>query len=355
MSSFENTYDIVYTVIEENNTLEKRGCNMTTLRLGTIGTSWITEQFIEAAIETRKYHLEAVYSRTEERANDFQKKFSAKKTYTDWNAFLSDGNIDVIYIASPNSLHFDQAIQILKHQKHAIVEKPMITSLADWDELIRVAKEENKMVVEAARHLYEPNFIQATKMIQSLPEVYGASLTYSKYSSRYDNVLAGEEPPIFSPNFGGGAANDLGIYVVYAAIKWFGKPNKVHAFTRKIQTGVDGIGTAILRYDNFDVTLNFGKINTSNHPVEIYSPDETLIFDAVTGLSEGFTMNSRTADKKSIPFEISSDNPLQWEADAFAEIMMNYDTPKSKDTLAEWWTVSKQVHEVLEEIRKATT
>ena len=60
MSSFENAYHIVYTVIVENNRLEKRGCNMATLRLGTIGTSWITEQFIEAAIETGKYRLEAV-------------------------------------------------------------------------------------------------------------------------------------------------------------------------------------------------------------------------------------------------------------------------------------------------------
>ena len=66
-------------------------------------------------------------------------------------------------------------------------------------------------------------------------------------------------------------------------------------------------------------------------------------------------MNSRTTDKRSIPFNAPSDNPLYWEADAFADIMVDYNTPKSKNTLAEWWTVSKQVHEVLEEIRKATT
>lgn len=326
---------------------------MTKLRLGTIGTSWITEQFIEAVLDTGKYSLEAVYSRTENRATLFKEKFSAEKSYTDWDAFLSDSEIDVIYIASPNSLHFDQAIQVLKHQKHAIVEKPMITSLSDWDELIAVSKEENKMVVEAARHIYEPNFIQATEMVQNLSQVYGASLTYSKFSSRYDNVLSGEEPPIFSPKFDGGSANDLGIYVVYAALRWFGKPNEVHAFTQNIRTGVDGIGTAILRYDGFDVNLNFGKINTSNHKVEVYGADETLIFDAVTGLSEGVNMNSRTSETVPIRFDEPSDNPLSWEAHAFADIMNNFDAPESKETLTEWWTLSKQVHEVLEEIRQA--
>ena len=77
---------------------------MTTLKLGTIGTSWITEQFIEAAIKSGKYSLEAVYSRSEEKAKQFKDKFKAVKAYADWDAFLKDPAIDVVYIASPNSL-----------------------------------------------------------------------------------------------------------------------------------------------------------------------------------------------------------------------------------------------------------
>ena len=332
----------------------KRGRTMKTLKLGTIGTSWITEQFIEAAVMTGKYSLEAVYSRTEEKAAHFKEKFSANKIYTDWNAFLNDSDIDVIYIASPNSLHFEQAIDVLNHQKHAIVEKPMVTSFSDWDTLIDSAKEQNKMVVEAARHLFEPNFIKATEEVQRLPEIYGASLTFSKYSSRYDNVLNGEEPAIFSPKFAGGAANDLGIYVVYAAVHWFGKPNAVHAFHQKIRTGVDGKGTAILRYDNFDVTLHYGKINTSDHHSEIYGPDYTLVFDAITGLSKATKMDTRTDELNDITLDKPSDNPLFWEADAFADVMNDFESAESKATLDKWWALSKKVHEVLGEIRQQT-
>lgn len=332
----------------------KRGETVAKLRLGTIGTSGITEQFIEAAINSGKYSLEAVYSRTQDRALLFKEKFKALKAYTDWEVFLNDPEIDVIYIASPNSLHFEQAKQVLIHQKHAIVEKPIVTSLPDLDRLIDLARQNNKVVVEAARHLYEPNFMTISKWIKNLPRVYGASLTYSKYSSRYDEVLKGGEPAIFSPNFDGGSVNDLGIYVVYAAIHWFGKPLSVHAFTQKVETGVDGKGMALLRYPDFDVTLNFGKINTSLHSTEIYGPDQTLILDGVTGLSEVTLIDARTKEAQKLNLEEPAVNPLSWEANEFADLILNFQKEESKVLLNKRLTLSRNVHEVLEQIRRHT-
>lgn len=332
----------------------KRGETVAKLRLGTIGTSGITEQFIEAAINSGKYSLEAVYSRTQDRALLFEEKFKALKAYTDWEVFLNDPEIDVIYIASPNSLHFEQAKQVLIHQKHAIVEKPIVTSLPDLDRLIDLARQNNKVVVEAARHLYEPNFMTISKWIKNLPRVYGASLTYSKYSSRYDEVLKGGEPAIFSPNFDGGAVNDLGIYVVYAAIHWFGKPQGVHAFIQKVETGVDGKGMALLRYPDFDVTLNFGKINTSLHSTEIYGPDQTLILDGVTGLSEATLIDARTKEAQKLNLEEPAANPLSWEANEFADLILNFQKEESKVLLNKRLTLSRNVHEVLEQIRRHT-
>lgn len=294
---------------------------MSKLRLGTIGTSTITEQFIEAAKQSGAYTLEAVYSRKEQTADAFKEKFQAKKAYFDWDSFLQDESIDVIYIASPNSLHFEQAVAVLNHQKHAIVEKPIVTSLSEWDELFKTAKANDKVVVEAARHIHEPNFQHITERIKALPEISGASLTYSKYSSRYDNVLAGEEPAIFSTTFAGGAVNDLGIYTIYAAVSWFGKPEAVFAFSQKIRTGVDGKGTAILRYPDFDVTLNYGKINTSLHHSEVYSSSQTLVLDAVTGLEKAKTVDARMRKEEAVTLDEPSTNPLIWEAQHFAAVM----------------------------------
>ncbi|GAA0354834.1 Gfo/Idh/MocA family oxidoreductase [Alkalibacterium iburiense] len=325
---------------------------MDTLRLGTIGTSQITTQFIEAALHSKHYSLEAVYSRSIEKAEDFKERYEANKAYADWSGFIEDPDIDVIYVASPNSLHFEQAMDALSYKKHLIIEKPMVTSLDEWDDLIEKAQKEECVVVEAARHLFEPNFIKVTEVIQDFPKVYGATLTYSKYSSRYDNVLAGEEPAIFSPTFAGGAANDLGIYVVYAAVKWFGIPDSVQAFSQRIETGVDGKGTAVLRYPSFDVTLHYGKINTSLNHSEVYSSDATLVLDAITGVSQANLVDARTRDVQTLPLEPVANNPLEDEAIAFAEVMKDPDSAASRAKVNEWQTLSRNVHVVLDEIRQ---
>ena len=326
---------------------------MDTLRLGTIGTSQITTQFIEAALDSQHYSYEAVYSRSLDKAEAFKEKYKAEKAYADWSDFLKDEAIDVIYVASPNSLHFKQAMDAVSHKKTLIIEKPMVTSLNEWDELIEAAQKEEVIVVEAARHIFEPNFIKVTEAIQDFPKILGAHLTYSKYSSRYDNVLAGEEPAIFSPQFGGGAANDLGIYVIYAAVKWFGMPDSVHAFSHPIQTGVDGKGTAILRYPSFDVTLHYGKINTSLNHSEVYSSDHTLVLDSITGVSKAELLDARTRGKQVVELTEPAENPLIDEAIAFAKVMNDPKTATSRAKVNEWHSLSRKVHVVLEKVRES--
>jgi len=325
---------------------------MTKLKLGTIGTSMITEQFIEAAQESGAYAYQAVYSRHMDKAEAFKDRYQAVAAYDDFEAFLSDEALDVIYVASPNSLHFEQAKEAILHGKHAIVEKPMVTSLDQWTELAELAKEKGVVVVEAARHIFEPNFVKLTQLIKNFEGIYGATLTYAKYSSRFDNVLAGEEPPIFSPKFGGGAANDLGIYTVYAALRWFGRPESVHAFSQKVRTGVDGSGTAILRYPDFDVTLHYGKNVTATVPSEVYSLDQTLVLDAITGVEQAELVDAKTRESQTVELEKSADNPLIWEVKAFADVMQDPKKPANMEALSEWLTLSYNVHEVLDQIRQ---
>ena len=78
------------------------------LKLGIIGTSWISHEFITAAHQTGHYHLQAVYSRKMKTAQEFCEPYGAISCYTDFIDFL-DSEPDVVYIASPNSLHFAQA------------------------------------------------------------------------------------------------------------------------------------------------------------------------------------------------------------------------------------------------------
>lgn len=190
------------------------------LRLGIIGTSWISQEFIKAAHLTGRYRIQAVYSRRLETAQDFCKPYDSTSCYTDLVDFLNS-DLDVVYIASPNALHFSQAKLAILAKKHVIIEKPAVTSPSEWKELVKLAREHQVYLFEAARNYQEAAF-QVIKDFLSGQEILGANFTFAKYSSKLPALLAGEMPNIFSDIYAGGALMDLGVYCLYLAIGFFG-------------------------------------------------------------------------------------------------------------------------------------
>ena len=90
------------------------------IRFAVIGTNWITRQFVDAAHETGKYKLTAVYSRSLEQAQAFANDYLVEHLFTSLEAMAQSDAIDAVYIASPNSLHFPQTTLFLSHKKHVI-------------------------------------------------------------------------------------------------------------------------------------------------------------------------------------------------------------------------------------------
>lgn len=322
-----------------------------TLNLGIIGTNSITNVFVDAALESELYVLKAVYSRSVEKAEAFGKPYGADVFETDLTAFAEHPEIDVVYVASPNSLHFEQAIELMKQGKHVIVEKPMFSNPKEWEIAVQTANENEVFLFDAARHIHEENFQQVKAEVQNIENIQGANFTYMKYSSRYDNVLNGEEPNIFSLKFSGGALADLGVYLVYAAVSWFGMPQTSHYFAQKVSTGVDGKGTIILRYPTFDVTMQTGKIASSYLPSEIYGLNKTISLDGVTGISAIEIVDRKTGLKDNIA-KAAQKSPMIEEAIAFAGIINHAEDEERLKDYQEWLNLSQLVNQVLYELRK---
>lgn len=325
------------------------------IKLGVIGTNWITNQFVQAAESTGDYKMTSVYSRKETSAEAFidslENKKHAIKIFTELNDFLDDSDIDTVYIASPNSFHYGQSKESLLHGKNVIVEKPACTDSTQIEELLGIATDKNLFYFEAARNVHEHNFRKVAKMLPHPSKIEGANFTYMKYSSRYDAVLNGEEPNIFSLKFAGGALMDLGIYLVYAAVGWFGKPDSASYTYRKVKTGVDGNGTIILRYPNFDVTMMTGKTMDSFLPSEIYIEDRTIKLDAVNYI-QSIDVWDRITDVTT-PFEVHhEDNPMKEEASNFAAVMLNPSDPKATNVYKGWCELTLLVHQVMDMLRK---
>lgn len=258
------------------------------INYGVIGTGWITESWIHAASKTGKWQLSAVYSRNAETATAFASKHSCRTTHTSLEALAADSSISAVYVASPNSLHYAQAAQILKARKHVILEKPATSTVAELDSLFALAKEHGVFLIEAFRHIQEANYKLLSRTLNQekrLGEIYGASFTYASYSSRYNNVLAGEVPNIFNLDYSGGSLVDIGVYPVTFAVGLFGRPVSQTYTPFICRSGVDGGGLIVLRYDTFGVQINASKCYTSTAPCEVYGEKGTLTLNATNDLA----------------------------------------------------------------------
>ena len=94
------------------------------MKIGTIGTSMITGEFLKGIQMADGVECAAVHSREKKRGELFAKKYGVRKVYTELEELYADKTIDLIYIASPNSLHYQQAKRALEHGKHVVCEKP---------------------------------------------------------------------------------------------------------------------------------------------------------------------------------------------------------------------------------------
>lgn len=297
------------------------------ITFGVIGTNWITDSYVQHAEATKRWKLAAVYSRKEDTAKDFAAKYSVDTTYTSVDTLLADSKLQAIYIASPNSLHFEQAKKALLAKKHVIIEKPATSTVAELEALFALAKENHVFLIEAYRHIQECNFKVARRALgeeQRLGKLFGASLTYASFSSRYNNVLAGEVPNIFNLDFSGGALVDLGVYPVTFAVALFGRP-KSQVYSPVIcPTGADAGGFIILNYATFAVQINTSKCFTSTAPSEIYGEKGTLTLNATTDISSVKLWSNKTKDTEELAGRKAERN-MQEEAEEFGRIIQEND------------------------------
>ncbi|MGJ6934070.1 Gfo/Idh/MocA family protein [Listeria monocytogenes] len=316
------------------------------MKLGIMGTNWITDSFIEGAINSGEWNLTAVYSRTEEKARAFGEKYGDLTYFTDIEEMGKSDALDAVYIASPNALHYQHAVSLLKNKKYVIVEKPIFSTVAELEHAHQIARENNVFLFEAARHIQEPNFKRLQENIEKVGTIHGATLAYMKYSSRYDQVLNGEEPNIFSLKFSGGSIVDLGVYPLYSAITLFGEPIKATYFATKLPTGVDGLGPIILEYPTFNITIIQGKNSQSFLPSEIYGQKGTLIVDPLTGIEKITFYDNATKEETELAGPVVA-NDMQFEAAEFARIIEQSD----RDTYEYLADLSLKVLRVSNELR----
>lgn len=234
---------------------------MEEVRLGTIGSGVIVRSILDNVQKTDGIRLAAVYSRSAEKAERLAGEYGCPTAYTDMDAFLNDPQVNTVYIATPNLLHYEQAKKALLAGKHVILEKPFTTKLSHARELAELAERKRLFLVEAAPTTFLPNYAILRRELAKIMPVKLVLSNYSQYSSRYDAVLRGEVPAIFDPAYAGGCLMDINFYNALLNIALFGMP-KAASYHPNLRPGLsDTSGVLLLQYDGF-VSQNAGAKDT---------------------------------------------------------------------------------------------
>lgn len=291
------------------------------IRLAVIGTNWITQRFLDAAVETGKFQLTAVYSRTLEQAQSFGAPNHATLFFDSLDDLACCEQVDAVYIASPNSLHCPQALLMMRHKKHVICEKPLSSNLREAESMVACARENQVVLFEAFKTACIPNFISLQKTLSRVGKLRKVFLNYCQYSSRYQRYLDGQNPNTFNPVFSNGSIMDIGFYCLNSAVFLFGEPRSVYASAALLDSGVDAHGTVCMNYGDFDVVLSHSKVSNSNIPSEIQGEDGTLAIEMLSECKK-LTFTPRGG----IPVDITlpqHENTMYYEAEVFARLVQS--------------------------------
>jgi predicted dehydrogenase len=316
------------------------------IRFGVVGTSWITDEFIRCASRTGEFCLQAVYSREAEKARTFADKYSVKNIFTDLAAMAQSTLIDAVYIASPNSFHAEQAILFMSHKKHALCEKAIASNVKELSRMIQVASENQVLLMEAIKTTFLPNFRSIQESLPKLGKVRRILFNYCQYSSRYDIYKAGKHVNTFDPNFSNGSLMDIGIYCVYPIIYLFGKPESIIASAVMLDSGIDGAGSIILKYQDFEAVISHSKISNSYMPSEIQGEQGSMIIDKIS-TPEAIEIRHRDGTTETVTRQQSTDF-MYYEAKEFIDLIKQ----NKKQSSVNSWQLSLAVMNVLDEVRK---
>ena len=317
------------------------------MKIGTIGTGFIVDTFLSALAKIEGAECTAMYTRKRENALDLAEKHQIATIYTDLDQLFSDPNIDVIYIASPNSLHYEHAYRALENGKHVICEKPFTSTVQELESLMEISRKNKRLLFEAITNIHLPNYQLIKRHVGDLGDIKFIQCNYSQYSSRYDALLRGEIPNVFNPKFSGGALADINIYNLHFVVNLFGKPQTVNYTANKHPNGIDTSGVVVMQYPDF-IAECVGAKDTDSMNFALIQGEKGYIH-VENGANGCRQVVLHTGDEEIRLNSQATDNFLYYELLVFKEIFENKDFDRCEALLEH----SYAVMEVFEEARKS--
>ncbi|MDK0701865.1 Gfo/Idh/MocA family oxidoreductase [Clostridium perfringens] len=216
---------------------------MKKLKWGILGPGNIARDFAQA-LNRVNGEVYAVASRNKERAEKFARENNVKKAYGSYDEIIKDKDIDVVYIATPHSNHYEYIIKSLNNNKHVLCEKAITVNERELEEALKIAREKNLVLEEAMTLFHMPLYEKVIKKInkEDLGKVNMVQVSFGSFKE-YD-----ENNRFFNLDLAGGALLDIGTYALsFARYFLSSMPEEILSTVKKAKTGVDEKSGIILK------------------------------------------------------------------------------------------------------------
>ncbi len=288
------------------------------MKFAVIGTSAITEKFLEALSLCKCGVPYGVYSRSVERGQAFAHAHGITQVFSSLED-LCQSEAQAVYVASPNYIHAQQATALLQSGKSVLLEKPACVNLPEWEALLACANTEfarsGVILAEAMRPHFDVAYDHIRALLPSIAPVRRVTLEFCQYSSRYDAFLAGNPSNTFTPALGNAALLDIGVYPLHMCIFLFGVPKTVRCDGFTLCNGMEGGGTVLLGYDGFCAEVIYSKVCQSVSPSVICAEKGAITIDKISE-PDAVWLHRQGGERERLPCRRPQNN-MVYEIEAF--------------------------------------
>lgn len=311
---------------------------------GIVGTGKIARRFTEDFVDIKNGKILGVASRTQEKSEDFAKNFNIERAYGSYEELAKDKDIDVVYIATPHSMHYENVKLFLNSDKSVLCEKAFTVNGEQLEELINLAKQKELFLMEAMWTYLLPTIKKVQKWIEN-KEIGDIKFIKSDFGfkAKFD-----PKSRLFNPKLAGGALLDIGIYPVsISTLLLKGKIKEIKAYGQIGETGVDNGNSIVLKTDLDEIAQLSSSFETNLE-------NNTYIYGTKGKIKiEDFWMTKKAILTKFDDTEeifLDKSKPLGYNNEAQEVTNCILDKKTESDIIT--FKRSKQNMKILDEIRK---
>lgn len=355
---------------------------------GILGSGWISSEFVRdicRPLSSRdvtdvSHAVGAVAARSLSKAQEFVDSFCPKgaaaqidglvdfapKAYGDYKEMIADRNVNIVYVGTVHTFHYEHAKLVLDAGKNCLLEKPATLNAAEWKSLMGIAKEKKVFLMEAVWTRFNPTLLAIQKAVHVDNVIGDVRCVYSDQSGNSLGHVSDEHRAL-NPKLAGGCLLDVGPYPMCWSLSVLFRhpkndktpPEKVGSTMLKYRTGVDCATSFAMTFPKIGAmaycSTNFFSFTDKRHTRIVGSTGEILVESRYTSRPQRFVIRryaDRSSGQRYLPDEVVDHSfdafGLCWEADAVARCL--------KDGLLESPNLphdeSLMVMEIFDKIRK---